>query len=74
MFYVLYILTPLWGTPIQKCDFNKVAHVRRTPLKKSSGGLLLKIVTFLSSKQSSGNSNDRNKCKIDKIILINFKV
>ena len=35
--------------PTQKSDFNKVAHVCRTPLKKTSGGLLPKIVTFLTS-------------------------
>ena len=28
------------GTPIQKCDFNQVAHVCRTPLKKTSGDCL----------------------------------
>ena len=32
------------GTPIQKCNFNKVSRVCRTPLKKISGGLLFIIL------------------------------
>ena len=37
------------GTRIQKCNFHKVTHVCRTPLRKTPGGLLLKSITFLTS-------------------------
>ena len=43
-------------------------------LKNTSEVLLLKSITFLLPKQSPVDSNDTNKCKIDKIIFIDFKV